>query len=329
MLKAILIKLYVNLINIFLEKGFINGVLFILFQNEGIFFKKTLANIKALFVKKEEIKGEEIKSIDLSLNQYHAILGSPKISIIIPTKDKSFLVKQCVDSILSFTTYKNYEIILLDNNSSEEETATLIASYKKAYPDLFFSHRIEAPFNFSFLMNQGALNSKGEYLVFLNNDTKVISPQWLEFLLEYAQLDFVGATGAKLLFENDNVQHAGIEIKKQTLPYHIYAGVSAQDPRITFNRSCLAITAACLMISRKKFEMVNGFNEALAVEFNDIDFCLKLIEKGLKNIYIHKAELYHYESISRGKSYKSIQAYRQFLIEERLYLTLWNKYWIQ
>ncbi len=326
MIKVILIKLYVNLTNVLHEKGLFGGLNYILFQSEGVFLKKTVVNIKKLFKKEEGLKWEE-KEIkpDSSLNQPYPLLNFPKISIIIPTKDKAFLVKQCIDSIVSDTTYKNYEIILIDNGSVEAETFRLIEEYKKKYADFFSCYRVDAPFNFSMLINEGVAKSGGEYLVLLNNDTKVKTPQWLEYMLEYAQLDFVGAVGPKLLYDNNTVQHAGIVIEKDRLPFHIYTGVSEMDARVNYNREYPALTGACLMIAKQKFNLVNGFDEKFVVEFNDIDFCLKLVEKGLKNIYVHKVELYHYESASRGKIYKSIKSYKRFLLEERMYINSWGR----
>lgn len=255
----------------------------------------------------------------------YALKAQAKISIIIPTKNCSFLVKICVDSIFEKSSYSNFEIILIDNNSDEPALFKLMEEYKRKYPSQFFSIREEIPFNFSALMNAGSRAATGDYLLLLNNDTRVISADWMESMLAHAQRSHAGAVGARLLFKNNTLQHNGIELHANGIAEHVFSYLKENElpPQADCIKNYAAVTAACLMVSKKKFEEVEGFDENLAVDYNDIDFCLKLKNKGYHNVCLPFVKLYHYESITRGKEKKSMEKYSQYLSERKNFTEKW------
>ena len=225
-----------------------------------------------------------------------------KISIIIPNKDHVDDLKKCINSILSRSTYGNYEIVIVENNSTH---ASIFNYYKK----LEKNNRIkviyyEGDFNYSRINNFAIDSCNGKYLLFLNNDTEVITPEWLEEMVMFAQRDDVGAVGAKLLYPNGTIQHAGVVIGLGGIAGHVNSGLSRYEAGY-FNRLRLvnnfgAVTGACLMIKKDDFVKVGGFDEELAVAFNDIDLCVKMLRLGKYNVYTPFCELFHYESKSRG-----------------------------
>ena len=234
----------------------------------------------------------------------YEVLGNPKISIVIPNKDHVEDLSRCVDSVRKQSTYDNYEIIIVENNSVTEE----IENYYRTLEgqENIRIVRYEGEFNYSRINNFGASFAAGEYLVLLNNDTQVISINWLEELLMYAQRDDVGAVGAKLYYADKTIQHAGIVIG---LGAHRTAGHThyrvAQTNlgymgRLCYAQNVTAVTGACLMVKRALYEELGGLDESFAVALNDVDFCLRLREKGLLNVWNPYCELYHFESISRG-----------------------------
>jgi len=236
------------------------------------------------------------------------IMDDPRVSIIIPTKDSIDVLKKCIDSIKKRTAFQNYEIIIINNNSKEVLTLKYLEDISRS-PDIKLLE-YDKPFNFSAINNFAAQNSNGEYLLFLNNDTEVISDEWVTAMLEHAQRKEVGAVGCKLLYPDNRIQHAGIFLGISGLPGHKgIAGHSHKDsldtapgyygrPHIIQNLS--AVTAACLMIRKEVFHEVGGFDERLSIAFNDVDLCLKIREKGYLIVYTPYAILYHYESLSRG-----------------------------
>lgn len=234
----------------------------------------------------------------------YQIIGSPKISIIIANKDHTEDLKRCITSILEKSTYENYEIIVVENNSTEKE----IFDY---YEELKENGKIrvltfEGAFNYSAVNNMGAAAADGDYLLLLNNDTQVITVNWMEELLMYAQRKDVGAVGGKLYYANKTIQHAGVVLG---LGAHRTAGHSHYGQhrdnlgymgRLCYAQDVSAVTGACLLVRKSRFEEVGGLDEAFAVSLNDVDFCLKLREKGYLNVFTPFAELYHLESVSRG-----------------------------
>ena len=234
----------------------------------------------------------------------YEVLGNPKISIIIPNKDHVEDLSRCVDSVRKQSTYDNYEIIIVENNSVTEEIENYYRTLEGQKNIRIV--RYEGEFNYSKINNFGASFATGEYLVLLNNDTQVISINWMEELLMYAQRDDVGAVGAKLYYADKTIQHAGIVIG---LGAHRTAGHThyrvAQTNlgymgRLCYAQNVTAVTGACLMVKRALYEELGGLDESFAVALNDVDFCLRLREKGLLNVWNPYCELYHFESISRG-----------------------------
>ena len=252
----------------------------------------------------------------------------PKVALIIPTKDQVSFLRRCVESILEKTSYKNFEIIIVDNNSTQPETFRYfeeLESNKKA--------RIvkdSRPFNFSQLNNYAAsLAPDGEILGFLNNDLEVISEDWLSEMTSQLMRDGVAATGAKLYFPNDLLQHGGVVIGIGGIAGHSHKGRLRQDPgyfnRSILNQSVSGVTAACMLIKRKVFEEVKGFDEeGLAVAFNDVDLCLKVRAAGYRIVYCAYAELYHYESVSRGFE-NTPQKFQRFEREILVMKQRWGK----
>jgi len=229
--------------------------------------------------------------------------NDPLVSIIIPIKDKAKITKTCIESLYNKTNYQNFEIIIIDNNSCEEETKEMLNYYKSKY-DNFKVKRIEKEFNYSLLNNEAVKISNGEYLLFLNNDVEVIDGNWLDEMIGYASQKHVGCVGIKLLYEDKKVQHAGVVLGYGGVAGHIYVPYSRDDVglfgRLAMPYNYSAVTAACMMIEKKKFKETKGFDEKLKVALNDVDFCLQVLEKGYYNVCLSHIEMFHYESKSRG-----------------------------
>lgn len=234
----------------------------------------------------------------------YALDAEPLVSIMIPNKDHISDLTKCIDSILKRTSYKNYEIIVIENNSTDNNTFAYynVLEHK---PNIRVV-KYDGEFNYSKINNFGAEFAAGEYLLLLNNDMKVITPEWIEELLMYAQRKDVGAVGAKLYYPDDTVQHAGIVIG---LGAHRAAGHTHYKMpkenlgymgRLQYTQDVTAVTGACLMVKKSLYEELGGLDETFQVALNDVDFCLRLRRKGLLNIFTPFAELYHYESKSRG-----------------------------
>ena len=232
------------------------------------------------------------------------IQGKPLVSIIIAFRDKPDLLQTCIESILDLSTYANFEIIGINNNSESSETIQTMEDLRKLDERVrFFDYHV--PFNYSKINNYGVSLSRGEHVILLNNDTEVISRDWIESMLEFSQREDVGAVGAKLFYECGKVQHAGVIVGLGTAAGHSHKYVDGSHPGY-FNRASViqnisAVTAACLMAKRRLFDELGGLNEDdLKVAFNDTDFCLRLVEVGYTNILTPYCELYHYESLTRG-----------------------------
>jgi GT2 family glycosyltransferase len=251
------------------------------------------------------------------------------VSIIIPTKNLSSVLSKCLHSIFSKSTYSNYEVIVIDNGSEEPELKELLLEWERQHPEQFRFYTLNIPFNFSLINNYAVEKAQGEYLLFLNNDTEVITPDWLECLLEQAQRPSIGAVGPLLVYPDNSVQHAGVVLGIQGVANHGHRHVSSELPgyfgQISTPNNYLALTGACLMCRRDVFWAIGGFDENLAVAYNDVDLCLKMIEKGYRNIYIPHAKLYHHESKSRGYE-DSADKKQRLLNESKLVYEKWKKY---
>jgi glycosyltransferase involved in cell wall biosynthesis len=250
----------------------------------------------------------------------------PKVSIIIPFKDKPDLLKQCIESILSKTTYQNYELILVSNNSTESATHKYLVELKKDNHCKVFvwNH----PFNYSKINNYGRRQASGEYIVLLNNDTKVITPEWLDELIGVACQPGIGAVGPVLYYPKETIQHAGIILGMKTMAGHVFRHHHLGDwtdfGMPAWPRNYLAVTGACLAIKASKFDEVGGLDEIFTIAGNDVALGISLFEKGYRNVYWPFAELIHYESISVGSYDNGIQLdYDHSLDYYRPYLN-WN-----
>lgn len=237
----------------------------------------------------------------------------PSISIIIPTKDKSETLDNCLKSIYNKTEYNNYEVIVINNNSIEEKTFTLLKKYKKEHKNFkYYDYNCE--FNYSYLNNEAVKKSKSDYIVLLNNDTEIISETWLHEMVGYAMQKHVGCVGAKLLYPNRTIQHSGVVIGVGGIAMHANVATGENEygyfGRLVsvYNWSC--VTAACLMIKKDKFLEVNGLDENLKVAYNDVDLNLKLLKKEYLNVVIPQVKLYHHESLSRGNDMREDQIIR-------------------
>ncbi|HIV33709.1 MAG TPA: glycosyltransferase family 2 protein [Candidatus Blautia intestinigallinarum] len=227
----------------------------------------------------------------------------PLISIIIPNKDHIEDLRRCMNSIEEKSTYQNYEYIIVENNSTQKETFEYYQKLEKEDPKAHVLYW-DGPFNYSAINNFGAKEAKGEYLLLLNNDTEIINPDCLEELLGYCMRDDVGIVGARLYYEDDTIQHAGVVLGFGGIAGHCFV----QQPRtstgychrIICAQDYSAVTAACMMVKKEIFDAVGGLSEDLQVAFNDIDFCIKVRDYGKLVVYNPYAELYHYESKSRG-----------------------------
>ena len=271
-------------------------------------------------LKRRNIKGDVITPAPMA----HYIVNykydkEPFISIIIPTRDYADTLETCLKSIYEKTLYKNFEIIVMNNQSVEEKTFNLFKAYSR-YPN-FRVVDADMEFNYSKINNLGVKESKGDYIVLLNNDTEVISPNWLSNMVGYAMQDHIGAVGVKLIYPDNTLQHCGVVLGIAHVAGHFGVGTSRFDNgpyaryMVPYNNG--AVTAACLMVKKSKFLEVNGLDEELRVAFNDVEFNIKLLKKGYYNVCLPQVMLYHYESRSRGMDTKG-EKYKRFLKESEI-----------
>jgi GT2 family glycosyltransferase len=279
------------------------------------------------YLDRNEIKGtaEHGKTLGTYKINYE-IKGNPKVSIMIPNKDGISILRVCVESILEKTTYDNYEINIIENNSTEDETFEYYKELEKN-PKINILYYPEKGFNYSKIMNFGARNSNGDYLVQLNNDTELITPDWLENMLGYCQNEGVGAVGVALYYPDETYQHAGIILGMLTLAGHRFKdlprkshGYFAMEGMI---QDLTAVTAACIMTPKSIYEEVGYMNEDLAVAFNDIDFCMRIRKLGKRIVYHPFVEFYHYESKTRGEE-DTPEKVERFVGEIKLFKSIWQ-----
>ena len=232
----------------------------------------------------------------------YPVQGSPLVSVLIPNKDQKESLKKCLDSVFEKTTYSNYEIIIIENNSTESETFEYYRELQKRSNVKVITWK--EGFNYSAINNFGEKEASGEYLLFLNNDVEVINPRWMEEMLGNCQRPEVGITGAKLYYPDDTIQHAGTIIGIGGIAGHAFLNMPRSRTgylhKASIQMNLSAVTAACMMMKRSVFEQIGGFEEKLTVAFNDVDLCLRTVQAGYLVVYNPKVELYHYESKSRG-----------------------------
>ncbi len=265
------------------------------------------AGVKALesYMEKNRVKASVSKGdVYGTYRVAYKIRGNPLIDIIVPFKDKSELLRVCVESVLK-SSYKNFRIIGISNNSKERATFEEMDRLRSLDERVQF-YEYNVPFNYSRINNYAIERYvKGEYIVLLNNDIEIINSNWIEEMLMYAQRDEIGCVGAKLLYPNNTIQHGGVIVGLGGVAGHSHKYFPKDSPgyfgRLKIVQNFSAVTAACLMVKKSIYEDVGGLDEVnLKVAFNDVDFCLRVMERGYRNVFTPYAVAYHHESISRG-----------------------------
>lgn len=274
------------------------------------------------------LKGEVLDSPVPSMYRLkYEIEGEPLVSIIIPNYEHKAELEVCINSIYEKTTYKNFEIIIVENNSTSTEIFDYYEELKKLYSNLKVV-TWEEHFNYSAINNFGAKFASGEHLLLLNNDTEVISPDWIQEMLMYSQRKDVGAVGAKLYYPDNTIQHAGLGLGLLDLAGHLHRGFDKNHPgymgRLIYAQDLSGVTAACIMVRRNVWDKVNGLDESFEVAFNDVDMCMRIRKEGYLIAWTPWAELYHFESKSRGLD-SAPEKRERFLGEVERFQKRWEK----
>lgn len=234
----------------------------------------------------------------------YLVPGDERVCVIVPTRDRADLLGPCIASLFERTAYSNFELLVVDNGSRESETLDLFAEWERREPRRFRVLRDPSPFNYSRLNNEAVRASGAPFVLLLNNDTEVIAPEWMEAMLGQARRPAIGAVGALLLYPDGTVQHGGVVLGILGLAGHAHRFLSSNTAgyhgALELDTNYLAVTGACLMLEKRKYEQAGGLDESLAVSYNDVDLCLKLHRAGYRNVVVPRAELFHYESKSRG-----------------------------
>ncbi len=290
----------------------------------------------------EHFKITSTRAFETIFKVSYEIIGNPKISIVIANKDHVEDLRRCISSIREKSTYDNYEVIVVENNSQTPE----IFDYYNEITDENYEKKqgnsmvasddgkiklvtYEGSFNYSAVNNLGVKAADGEYILLLNNDTQVITVNWMEELLMYAQRKDVGAVGGKLYYANKTIQHAGVVLNlgAHRTAGHTHYGQSRENlgymGRLCYTQNVSAVTGACLLVKKKLFDEVGGLDESFEISLNDVDFCLKLRQLGYLNVFTPFAELYHFESISRGLDDQGEKAQR-YNEESRRFREKWK-----
>lgn len=285
--------------------------------------KAVQAHIDRIGLKGEVVSGNTLGTYKVN----YEIKGNPKVSIVIPNKDYASTLKVCLKSIKKLTTYENYEIIVVENNSEEQKTFDY-------YDEIDGKDKIKVVkypkkgFNYSKIINYGVANSDGEYIIQLNNDTELITPNWIEEMLGFAQREDVGGVGAELFYPDKSIQHAGIIIGIGGVAGHVFRniphGMHGYFSKDAMIQNMSAVTAACIMASRKMYETVGNMDEKFEVAFNDVDFCLKIREQGKLIVYNPYVQFIHYESKSRGFE-DTLEKQKRFKGEVERFQKKWEK----
>lgn len=277
---------------------------------------------------RNELNADVMDGVDESFRILYHHESQPLVSIIIPTKNQVHFLRPCIDTILTKTAYKNYELIIIDNHSDETDAVEYLKSLKK-YANI---HVIayNKPFNYSAANNIGAKHAKGDFLLLLNNDTEVLHENWLDVLLSYAQRDDIGIVGPRLIYSNQTIQHAGVILGINSFADHQFIGTDLEDPgymsRLQIDQNLSAVTAAAMLIKRSVFDAVLGLNETdYHVNFSDVDFCLKVVEAGHKILFTPHATLLHHGSVTQKNiDVKKIkERNKRFSDDQKAFKTRW------
>lgn len=253
-----------------------------------------------------------------------------KVCVIIPTKDQADVLRTCLRSVFALTDHPDFEVLVVSNNSTEPALFALLKEMETMYPGRFRWFKHDRPFNFSELMNEGVKRTRSEQILFLNNDTEVIHADWMRALHEWSQRPTNGAVGAKLLYHNGIIQHAGVVIGLGGVAGHVFAGLHKDGPGyynyVNTINNFSAVTGACLMVERTKLDAIGGWDEVFTVEYNDVDLCLRLHGKGWNNVYLPHVQLFHHESLTRGHPHMTRESYARHIREVQLFKYRWRTY---
>lgn len=253
---------------------------------------------------------------------------NPLISIIIPTKDKPEVLEKCLDSIYRKSSYQNYQVIIVDNGSVKEETFEIFEKWQAILGDKMKALHLPEPFNYSRLNNAAVEIADGDLILLLNDDTEVITAEWLEIMAGMALQKGVGAVGAKLIYHDNTIQHAGCILGIGGVAAHSHKFFHRDSPgyfgRLLVTANYAAVTGACLMVKKELYNKVGGFDQELAVAFNDIDFCIRIMQEGYNNLVVPYVELYHYEHKSRGQD-DTPEKQKRFLRESMIMRYRWGE----
>ena len=258
----------------------------------------------------------------------YSLTGEPLISIIIPNRDAPEALERCIHSLYALSTYRHFEVLIAENGSTQPKTRAPYRELLRQHENLHVLVYEGEGFNFPAINNFAARQAQGEYLLFLNNDTEVLSPGWIQEMLMFAQRPDVGAVGAKLYYPDGSIQHAGVVVGLGGTAGHIHHHAGPDNlgymGRLFYAQNFSAVTAACMLLRRALFFEAGGFDEAFAVAYNDVDLCLRLREKGKLIVFTPFAELRHYESLTRGDDLSAQNAPR-FHQEEALFKSRWKE----
>ncbi len=274
------------------------------------------------------LKGEVTDTVVPSVYRIkYEIIGTPLISIMIPNYEHKAELETCLNSIFEKSTYPNFEIVVIENNSKSDEIFAYYDEIQKKWPNVQVV-RWQGPFNYSAINNYGASFANGKHLTLLNNDTEVISPDWIQEMLMFSQRSDVGAVGAMLYYPDDTIQHAGVILGIGGVGGHSHKYFKRNNygymSRLTYAQNLSAVTAACLMVKKSIWDQLGGLDEDFQVAFNDVDFCIRIRQAGYLNVWTPFAELYHYESKSRGIEDTSVKR-KRFESEVRRFQARWAK----
>jgi GT2 family glycosyltransferase len=289
--------------------------------------KEGLEAIRRFF--KDQGRNAKVTQIKPKLYRHHWSIPKPEplVSLIIPTRDGYDILKTCVESILKKTTYKNYEILIVNNQSSEPKAIEYMQRLERSHKNIRIL-KYNKPFNYSAINNYAATKAKGEILGLINNDTEVITPNWLTEMVSHAIRPEIGCVGAMLYYPDGTIQHAGVVIGMHGLADHAFKALENSNKNDYFNflqaqRNPMAITAAVMILITNLFRNVNGFDEKnLKVAFNDVDICLKIRQKGYLNCFLPQVALYHHESKTRGKElHNNIKSFKEHVYIKNKWLS--------